>query len=357
MIPVTKTYLPPVKRYISYLRKIWQTGQVTNHGKLVTNLEKKLKKYLGVKHLHYVSNGTIGLQIAIKALGIKGEIITSPFSYVASTSTIVWEGCQPVFVDINPKTLCIDVEKIEQAITKHTKAILAIHVYGNACDVEQIEKIAQKYKLKVIYDAAHAFGVMYKNSSILNYGDISTLSFHATKVFHTAEGGAIIANDDETSHKISYLRNFGHNGQEAFFGLGINGKNSEFHAAMGLCLLPEVKKIIEKRKLISNLYNDMFFNTVIKRPALHPKIIYNYAYYPIILPSEEILLKIKGNLNKNDIFPRRYFYPSLTRLNYVKRFNCPIAEDISKRILCLPLYSTLLKKEAKGIANLVLKVL
>lgn len=355
MITVTKTYLPPLKEYIKYVEKIWKSGFITNNAENVLSLESKLKKHLQVKHLFFVSNGTTALQIAIRALDLTGgDIITTPFSYVASTSSIVWEHCKPVFVDIDPNTLTIDPSKIQNAITSKTKAILAVHVYGNACDVEAINKIAKKNKIKVIYDAAHAFGVIYKKTSLVNFGDISTLSFHATKLFHTVEGGAVITSDDEIAHKISYLRNFGHNGEEAFFGLGINGKNSEFHAAMGLAILPKVKSLILKRKKLHKLYDHILKWGNLRKQLLMTNLKYNYSYYPIILESETQLLKVRDNLNKKNIYPRRYFFPSLNTLNYVKKYDCPVAEDISKRVLCLPIYESLSKKDVKLIAKLVL---
>lgn len=361
MINVTKTYLPPIEEYTKYLKNIWKTGWITNHGPLVKKLETKLKKYLGVKHLFFVSNGTTALQIAIKSLELKKKIITTPFSYVATTSSIVWENCVPVFVDINPNTLNIDANKIESAINKNTQAILATHVYGNPCDIEKIEKIAKKHNLKIIYDAAHAFGVQYKNKSLASYGDISILSFHATKIFHTVEGGAIITNNDKTAHKISYMRNFGHTGiekPEDFHGIGINGKNSELHAAMGLCVLPKINQIIESRKKINKLYDKLLItkNLDIKKPKIRPNTIYNYSYYPIILPSEKILLKIKNSLNKQNIFPRRYFYPSLNKLNYVNSKPMEISQNISEKILCLPLYKELKENEIFKISKIITKI-
>jgi dTDP-4-amino-4,6-dideoxygalactose transaminase len=280
-INVTKSYLPPLEEYVGYLRGIWERGHLTNAGPLVVELEQRLKDYLGVKHCFYVNNGTIALQIAIKALKLEGEVLTTPFSYVATTSSLVWEGCSPVFVDIDPVTLCIDPAKLEAAITPRTTAIMATHVYGNPCDVEAIAAIATRHGLRVIYDAAHAFGVEYKDQSVLNYGDISTLSFHATKLFHTVEGGAIITNDDEVAHRISYMRNFGHNGPEAFWGVGVNGKSSEFHAAMGLCVLPQVDNLVRRRREISERYDRILANTAIVRPQLQPGTTrYTYSYYP-----------------------------------------------------------------------------
>ncbi|GAB2459641.1 aminotransferase DegT [Hymenobacter qilianensis] len=300
-------------------------------------LEEKLKAHLGVKHLFFVANGTIALQIAIKALELKGEVITTPFSYVATTSSIVWEGCKPTFVDIQQDTLCLDPQLVEQAITPRTSAILATHVYGNPCDVEAIEAIAQKHQLKVIYDAAHAFGVQYKGQSLLNFGDVSTLSFHATKLFHTGEGGAIITDDDELAHKISYMSNFGHDGPERFLGLGINGKNSELHAAMGLCVLPKVSDLARRRQEISKHYDQLLDGLGLVRPLIAKDVLYNYAYYPVIFPNEEKMLTVIHALNAQQIFPRRYFYPPLSELNYVEKQEGKVAQSISPRILCLPL--------------------
>jgi dTDP-4-amino-4,6-dideoxygalactose transaminase len=357
MINVTKSYLPPQEEYNEYLKGIWQRVHLTNHGPLVVELEEKLKELLGVKHLFFLNNGTIALQIAIKALGLQGEIITTPFSYVATTSCIVWENCKPVFADIHPDTYCINPAEIEKRITENTVAIMATHVYGNPCDLEAIEKIAKKHKLKVIYDAAHAFGVTYKNTSVLNYGDISTLSFHATKLFHTIEGGAIVTNDDNLAHKISYMRNFGHNGSEDFWGVGINGKTSEFNAAMGLCILPKVNEIIAKRRLLSEKYDKMLANLGLQKPLIDSKVFYTYSYYPIIFKSEKDLLNVKKILNASNIYPRRYFYPSLNTLNYVDNDKMPISEDISTRVLCLPLYYDLKEVEEQMIANLVVQTL
>lgn len=336
-INVTTTHLPNLNEYIEYLKKIWESKQLTNNGACVIELEQKLKDYLQVKHLFLVTNGTIAIQIAIRAIDAQGEIITTPFSYVATTSSIVWEGCQPIFVDIDPQTLCLDPNLIEAAITPKTVAILATHVYGIPCDVKAIEDIAKKHNLRVIYDAAHTFAVKYNGRSLTSYGDISTLSFHATKLFHTAEGGAIVTNDDQLAHKIKYLRNFGHRGQEDFWGLGINGKISELHAAMGLCMLPHLDEIIKVRQQVCQWYDTLLIETKLIRPWLPERTEYNYIYYPVIFPSEKTLLKVKDALNSQAIFPRRYFYPALTKLPYITAQSAKISEDISKRVLCLPL--------------------
>lgn len=349
MIPVTKTFLPPFENYVKYLQQIWQTNQLTYNGPLVCELECKLKEYLNVKHLFFVSNGTIALQIAIKALNLNNKIITTPFSYVATTSSIVWEGCQPLFVDIDQDTLCIDSNLIEQAITPATQAILATHVFGIPCNVEKIQEIADKHKIWVIYDAAHTFGARYNNKALVSFGDISTLSFHATKIFHTVEGGAIVTDNDDLAHRINYMRNFGHHGQEEFWGLGINGKNSELHAAMGLCNLSYVDEIIATRKEISRWYDELLEGAEIKKPLLPAGTVPNYAYYPVLFRSEEVLLAVKTRLNELDIYPRRYFYPSLNTLPYVGNLHFPKSENCAKTILCLPLYFDLSHNDVRKI--------
>ena len=355
MINVTKPFLPPFEEYKEYLEGIWERNWLTNNGPLVNDLELKLKEYLGLDHLLFLTNGTIALQIAIKALGLTGEIITTPFSYVATTSSIVWEGCTPVFADIDPDTFNIDPAKIEALITPRTSAILATHVYGNPCDVDAIDIIAKKYNMKVIYDAAHAFGVKYKNRSIFEYGDISTTSFHSTKVFHTIEGGAVICTNPEFIKTMSSLRNFGHNGPETFGCPGINGKNSEFHAAMGLANLKHIDQILQSRKKQALAYDKALQTLRIKTPLIRKNIEWNFSYYPIVFDTEEQLLKSIEMLNGNWIYPRRYFYPSLSTLNYVDKYEVPVSEDISKRVLCLPMYHSLKSEDIDFIARLLLR--
>jgi len=356
MIFVTKPFLPPQKEYKEYIKGIWKRNWLTNDGPLVKELEQNLKDYLEIDHLLYVSNGTIALQLAIKALDLKGEIITTPFSYVATTSSIVWEGCKPVFVDIDKQSLNIDAYKIEAAITKKTTAILATHVFGNPCEIEQIETIAKKYNLKVIYDAAHCFGTLYKGRSVFNYGDIATTSFHATKLFHTIEGGSVFTKSEALLKKMSYLRNFGHDGPEKFASVGINAKNSEFHAAMGLCNLKYIEKVIHKRKIQFQLYGELLKDFRMERQIISKDSSYNYSYYPIILENEEVLLRIFKSLSENQISTRRYFYPSLSTLDYVEKYRMPVSDDIAKRILCLPLYHSLSISEQEMIAELLLKI-
>ena len=357
MIPVTKPFLPPIEEYQRYIRDIWQRNWLTNNGPLVNDLELKLKDYLGINHLLYVTNGTIAIQLAIKALGLKGKIITTPFSYVATTSSLVWEGCEPVFADIDPKTGNLDPNKIEDMVTSSTSAILATHVYGNPCDMEVIADIAKRKRIKLIYDGAHAFGVKYQNQSVFNYGDISTCSFHATKLYHTIEGGAVVTQDPELLKRMAYLRNFGHDGPERFAQLGINGKNSEFHAAMGLVNLKYISQIIEKRKELCAYYDSFLANFKARKPAISSGVTYNYAYYPLFFDEERLLTKVVDVLSQNWIYPRRYFYPSLEDLPYVVRTDhCPEADSISKRALCIPLYDALTKEEIDMICRLMLRV-
>ena len=356
MINLSTPFLPPIEKYQEYIAGIWKRNWLTNNGPLVNQLELNLKEYLGTPHLLFLTNGTIALQIAIKALELSGEIITTPFSFVCTTSSIVWEGCSPVFVDIDPDSLNMDPKKIEAAITKKTSAILATHVYGNPCDIDAIEKIAKKHGLKVIYDAAHCFGTKYNGKSVFAYGDISTVSFHATKLFHTIEGGAVFTRDPEMLKKMAFLRNFGFNGPEDFEGVGINGKNSEFHAAMGLANLPYVEKILASRREQYERYDAKLKGLKVKRIKVNKNAVFNHAYYPIIFDSETALLKSAEALAAEKITTRRYFYPSLSKLKYVKRQKAPISEDISKRVLCLPLFYDLTKEEIDFICRILLRV-
>jgi len=356
MINVKKTFLPPFEEYISILKRAWDNEWITNNGELVRELEQHLKSYLNIKELFYCTNGTIVLQIALKSLEIQKQVITTPFSYVATVNAILWEGCKPVFVDINPDTFCIDADKIEAAITEDTEAILATHVYGLPCNIEKIEDVAAKYNLKVIYDAAHAFGCSYKGQSLLNYGDVSTCSFHATKLFHTVEGGCITTLNENLARKILLYRSFGHIGDDYYSG-GINAKNSEFHAAMGLAVLPKVDSIIEERKGLTKIY-DSLLPDGIERPSFKLKDFqYNYAYMPVVFQSEEQMFRVKRNLEAKDINTRRYFFPSLNKVPQTNALNssCPISECISSRILCLPLYVGLKQNEIELIVDMVKK--
>jgi dTDP-4-amino-4,6-dideoxygalactose transaminase len=301
----------------------------------------------------FVNNGTSALQIAIKALNLEGEIITTPYSYVATTNSIVWQNCKPVFVDIEAEYLNIDPSKIEESITAQTSAILATHVYGNPCDVEAIQRLANKHSLKVIYDAAHCFGVKYKGESIFKYGDISATSFHATKVFHTVEGGGLFTMDDSIFRKMKYLMNFGHDGPYNFQDVGINAKNSEFHAAMGICNLKHASRCLEKRRRLAEYYDHHFKNLPIHRPKIREETQTNFAYYPVIFESSSERKKIAESLRENEIETRSYFKPSLNNLNYVDSFEMPISESIAERVLCLPFYFDLSFNEIDHVMRII----
>jgi len=353
MINVTKTFLPPLDEYQKQLQRIWKNEWLTNRGELVIELEEKLKNHLSVSNIILMNNGTIPIQIALKLLGKQGEIITTPFSYVATSAAIIWENCTPVFVDINPTYFSIDENKIEQSITSKTTCILATHVFGNPCNIVAIENIAKKHNLKVIYDAAHAFGVTYNNQSIFQCGDVSTSSFHATKLFHTGEGGAVFCQDDELFKQFFYSHNFGHNGPLDFHGLGINGKISELQAAMGLSVLPHMHKIISSRKNAVEYYLKNLNDQQLVFMKIRENTQWNYSYFPVLFKSEEALLKVQSNLNSEQIFPRRYFYPSLNTIKYVNGLKMEVSEDISKRILCLPLNHELSEVALNNITGII----
>lgn len=357
MILVTKPFLPPLEEYQKLIADVWQREWLTNNGPLVNELELKLKEYLNVPHILYMNNGTIALQIAIKALELKGEIITTPFTFVATSSSIIWEGCKPVYVDIDKHSFNIDASKIEAAITPNTSAILATHVYGNPCDIEAIGHIAKKYNLKVIYDAAHCFGTTYKGKSVFAYGDISATSFHATKLFHTIEGGAVFANDPELIKKMAFLRNFGYNGPTDFAEVGINGKNSEIHAAMGIVNLRYIDSVLEKRKNQSLQYIKWLSRPYIEMPRINADAEYNYAYFPIVLENEEIVLKVIKDLESNWISPRRYFFPSLNTTELYKSEPKDISEAYANRVICLPLYHNLSEEEIDFVCRIILRTL
>lgn len=357
MINVTKIYLPDKEKYKSYIDKIYRSGWITNNGPLVNELQERLRRYLGVKNIILVSNGTIALEIAFRLLKLKGEVITTPFSFVATTTSILNTGLKPIFADIDSQTFNLDPKNIRDKITDQTSAIVPVHVFGNACEVENIEQIADKHNLRIIYDAAHAFGVNYKGKSILNHGEISTVSFHATKLFHTIEGGALIINDDRLVQDAEYLINFGMDSSGSVKTLGTNAKMNEFEAAMGLCVLDDIEQIIQKRKDIYEIYK-LELKDLVKFQELNEDSIQNYSYFPIILKDEAQTLKIQKALNEQEIFPRRYFYPSLDTLRYIetKQF-CKLSKNTASRILCLPIYPALSKTEQKQIINILKKIL
>jgi dTDP-4-amino-4,6-dideoxygalactose transaminase len=354
MIEITRPFLPPREDFDRLLDEIWSRNWLTNNGPLVTKLELMLKEYLGVDYLLVVANGTLALQIALKALEIRGEVITTPFSYVASTSALVWEGLTPCYVDIDPLTLNLDPARIEAAITERTTAILPVHVYGNPCDVAAISEIATRHRLNVVYDAAHAFGTTVNGLSVLRHGDVSCLSFHATKVFHTIEGGAVVTRTPELLERAAYMRNFGHDGPFRFNGVGINAKLSEFHAAMGICNLAHANAVLERRRELSELYDEWLLPAGLTRPQVRPGSAPNCAYYAVLFPSEVQLNAALKKLELARIQPRRYFYPILSRLDYVKAPDLPIAEDSSRRVLCLPLLHDLTAHDIDLICGIII---
>jgi len=338
MIPVTRTFLPPKTEYEKIIQQIWDSNQIANGGALHRKLSTELKAYLNIDNVVLTTNGTLPIQIALKTLEIEGDVITTPFSYVATTSSIIWENCNPIFVDIDAQHLTIDETKIEAAITSKTTAILATHVFGNPCNVEVIENIAQRHRLKVIYDAAHGFGVNYRGSSLMNYGHVSTCSFHATKLFHTGEGGGIFCKNKTLYNKLFDKHNFGHQGKVSYSTLGINAKMSELQAGMGLAVLPYVNKIIEDRKRIVVMYDELLDFRKLRRLKIRENTDWNYSYYPVIFESEEQLHEVLQVLLENNIHPRRYFYPSLNTLKYVDYTYMEKSENVASCILCLPLY-------------------
>jgi len=354
MIPFNKPFTPPSGEFEAYISDIWARGWFTNNGPLVQELEQKLRAHLGLRNLLLTTNGTVSLQLAIRALDLKGDIITTPFSYVATTSSIVWQGCRPVFADIDPDTFNIDPECIEDRITPATTAILATHVFGNPCDVAAIENIAKRHGLKVIYDAAHCFGTTMRGKSIFGWGDISTTSFHATKLFQTAEGGAVMAHNKALNARLDLMRNFGHVDYGEFRSVGINGKNSELHAAMGLCCLKYADEILATRKQQYNRYLKLLKGLDVRLQKPLPDSEPNGSYFAIAFHSEKDMLLRKKRLEDAGIFPRRYFYPELSSLDYVEKQDTPIARKLARTVLCLPMYHTLTDCEQARIADILL---
>ncbi len=355
-IPVTKPFLPSKERYKEMVDQIWDNQWLTNNGAFLQRFEKDLEHFLGTSHTSVVTSGTIALQLALKTLEPGGEIITSPFSYVATTSAIVWEGFTPIFADIEGDSLCIDPAEVERKITNKTKAILATHVYGNPCKIEELERISAKYGIPLFFDGAHAFGTTYGGKSVLAYGDISVLSFHATKLFHTVNGGAVFCKSAEGKEKIDRFRNFGHVGVNEFDGVGINAKMCEFHSAMGLLNLEVAADLIDQRRTQWNFYRKGIVGSKLQTIVLSDDEGYNGAYFPVIFPNASKLQKVIDLATEKGIELRRYFNPSLNRLDYVKYQACPISEDISERICCLPQYHDLTIKEQIEVLELILSV-
>ena len=350
IIYVTQPYLPPLAEFLPYLEKIWESKNLTNSGPFHEELEDELAQYLGVENLSLFTNGTIALITALQALRITGEVITTPFSFVATSHSLVWNGIKPVFVDIDPNTLNIDPKKIEAAITPQTTAILAVHCYGHPCDVDAIQKIADTYNLRVIYDAAHAFGVKCHCGSVLKHGDLSVLSLHATKVFNTFEGGAIICPDLKTKTRIDQLKNFGYVDETTVVAPGINGKMSEFNAALGLLQLRHVDQAIKQRKEIDGAYRRGLAGIKgVQCLGDAGEQVANYAYFPILVHSEFPLSRdeLYEKMKANGVHPRRYFYPLISDfpmyrgLSSSHRDNLPVANQAALQVLCLPIYPDL----------------
>ncbi|MFZ1689149.1 MAG: DegT/DnrJ/EryC1/StrS family aminotransferase [Flavobacteriales bacterium] len=349
-IHVTRTVLPEKAVYQRLMDHAWDDRRMTNNGPLVVELENVLRDYLAVPHLALVSNGTLALQIAIRALGLKGKIITTPFSYVATASAILWEGCEPVFADIDPETCCIDPARIESAIVPGVSAIMATHVYGIPCDVAAIEAIARMHGLKVIYDGAHAFGAMYRGRCLSAYGDACTLSLHATKLYHTIEGGAVITHEARHDADVRLLRSFGHIRDE-HFALGINAKLSEPHAAMGLALFPEVDGFIKQRSTISAWYDERIADLPLRKPQIPSETTFNFGYYPVFFDSEAERERAIQVMQAACVFPRRYFFPSLDRLPYVRSAEMPVSIKAAATSLCLPLYPGLTQAQVDRVVS------
>nr|WP_262904907.1 DegT/DnrJ/EryC1/StrS family aminotransferase [Hymenobacter pini] len=345
--------MPPLEEYTEWLSAIWNSNRITNNGPLVQQLERELSATLDGLYVQLTTNGTTALQLALQALQITGEVITTPFSFVATTTSILWEACTPVFVDIDPDTLCIDARLIEAAITPRTQAILATHVYGYPCDVETIAAVARRYNLKVLYDGAHAFGARYNGRSLLSYGDLTACSFHATKLFHMGEGGAVVTQYSELAEKIGLLKSFGYNQDEHHLA-GINGKASEIHAALGLCLLPRVPAFIHARSHLYALYREELAGLPLAYPHLPDSLAYNYAYFPVIFATHEMLVHTQQALARQDIETRRYFFPSLNTLPYLPNYTpCPVSEAMSMRVLCLPFYQQLQPEQVRLITTCI----
>ena len=353
MIPVTRTYFPGIEKYQTQIARVWESGWLNNRGQLCKELEGGIQSKLMSPPLVLMNNGTIPLQIALKLLGNGGEIITTPFSYVATVSSIVWEGCTPVFVDIHPETLTINPDLIEAAIGPKTTCILATHVFGNICHVEQIENIAKKHNLKVIYDAAHCFGVSYNGKSIFEFGDIATCSFHATKIFHCGEGGALFSRDEDLLLRAFRMHNFGHVTPESFEEVGINGKISELNAAMGICVLDDINEILSARLNVVDFYRKNLSFKGFRTQHLQDGLDWNASYFPIWFDTKSQMEAVLSKLQEASIFPRRYFYPSLNQLPYVNGESCPVSEDISEKILCLPLYVGLSADDLNLISEII----
>ncbi len=361
-VHVTRAALPPLEDYLACVRRIFSTHGLTNMGEFARGLEAELTRTLDAPALAVCANGTLALQLALRLLGLNGKtVITTPFTYVATLSALLWEGCTPIFADIDPHSLCMDPAEAARQLDAHPEAagLLPVHVYGNACDVDALEALTRERGVALLYDAAHAFGSRIRGKSLFAFGDAATASFHATKLFHTVEGGCIVARDPARTKELELLRAFGHVG-DTHFSLGINAKLSELHAAMGLCLLPELPANIARRATVTGMYDETLGLAGdgapgaegLRRPRLAPGLAWNHAYYPVIFPDGGVRARVTEALEARDIHPRRYFFPSLTRLPYVQSPPCPVAEEMAERVLCLPLWADMAPELTREIAEL-----
>jgi len=359
-IMVTKPLIPPIIELLPYLSKIWDSGNITNGGQFVKLLEYEVGNYLGVRYLSLFSNGMLALTLALKALKLKGKVITSPFTHIATTQAIYWNNLKPIFVDINESSLNIDTYQIEKSIGPDTCAILPVHIFGNPCEIEEINRISEKYHLKVIYDAAHCFGVKSDGKSVCNHGDLSVLSFHATKVFNCIEGGAVICNNEQIKSELDALGNFGMNKNRQISSYGLNAKMNELQAAYGLANLKYVDEAIKKRKAATRLYRELL-KTVNGITILNeqPNVDYNYCYFPIIINPAVFgtsVETVQAHLEDHGVYPKRYFYPLITSFDIFRNYQTnelPVAESISKNIICLPLSDIIQQDEIKYIVDLI----
>lgn len=364
-ITVTSPLIPPLDEFTVYLKDIWERKWMTNNGRYHQLLEKALCEYLKVPYISLFTNGTLPIICAMQALRITGEVITTPYSFVATTHSLWWNGIKPVFVDIDPNTYNIDPEKIEAAITPRTTAIMPVHVYGNPCDIQAIQAIADKYGLKVIYDAAHAFGVEDNGTSIINAGDLATLSFHATKVYSTIEGGAMVCHDEKMKQRIDYLKNFGFADEVTIVAPGINGKMDEVRSAYGLLSLQYVDKAIEARKKVALRYREALRDVSgITMMEDLPGLKHNYSYFPILVDSDKFGIsrdELYFSMQKDSIFGRRYFYPLISEFSSYKglessrRENLPIAHRVADQVICLPIHHELGEEEVELVINSIVK--
>lgn len=353
-IHVTRAITPDPDEYNAYLGRIFASRYLTNHGACVNGLEAKLSASLDLPYLALCANGTLALQLALRVSGLSGKkVLTTPFSYVATVSALLAEGCEPLFADIEEETLCLAPSAVENVMDESVKGLLPVHIYGNICDVDRLDRMGKAAGVPLVYDASQCFGSAYRGRSVLAYGDYSTCSFHATKVFHTVEGGCVVCHSEAAFAALKLSRACGHCGDTHVMP-GLNAKMSELHAAAGLCLLHQVEDNIAGRKAVSQIYDALLPAHSLRRPVLRDGLTYNHAYYPVIFETEKSLLHAVENLNRNNVFPRRYFYPALNTLSYLPQYQaCPVAENMAKRALCLPLYADLPEADVERICAIV----